>query len=141
MEKRNKSLRNVSSVSGGMGVFYLSKRRTLYFGDKSIVHICDASKWVGIHSVCIKRFWPSPISSPTSRSRRSQSAPFQLAILVICIEFRVPQRHSAGSVPCGWYLCSTAYVEVRVLYTYTANNPTWTSLDMYASRALHDLCT
>lgn len=41
--------------------FYLSKRRTLYFGYKSIVHVCDASKWVGMHSVCIKRFWPSPV--------------------------------------------------------------------------------
>lgn len=45
------------------GVFYLSKRRAVYFGHKSIVHACDASEWVGMHSVCIKRHWP-PLARP-----------------------------------------------------------------------------
>lgn len=52
-----------SSSLGVMGVFYLSKRRAVYFGHKSIVHACDASEWVGMHSVCIKRHWP-PLARP-----------------------------------------------------------------------------
>lgn len=36
-------------------IFYLSKRRVVYFGCKSIVHACYASEWLDVHSVCIKR--------------------------------------------------------------------------------------
>lgn len=32
-----------------------TKRRVVYFGYKSIVHACDASEWLDMHSVCIKR--------------------------------------------------------------------------------------
>jgi len=38
-------------------LFYLSGRRAVYFAHKSIVHACDASEWVSMHSVCIKRHW------------------------------------------------------------------------------------
>lgn len=67
-----------SGSLGVMGVFYLSKRRAVYFGHKSIVHACDASEWVGMHSVCIKRHWP-PLARPKPHfhSRNSLPLPYQ----------------------------------------------------------------
>lgn len=57
-------------------IFYLSKRRAVYFDHKSIVHACDASEWVGMHSVCIKRHWP-PLARPKPHfhSRNNPSPP------------------------------------------------------------------
>ncbi|KYN18170.1 E3 ubiquitin-protein ligase mib1 [Trachymyrmex cornetzi] len=42
----------------------LNERRAVYFGYKSIVHACDVSEWVGMHSVCIKRHWPPLATNP-----------------------------------------------------------------------------
>lgn len=63
-----------SSSLGVMGIFYLSERRAVYFGHKSIVHACDASEWVGMHSVCIKRHWP-PLASQTPFPLLQQPSP------------------------------------------------------------------
>lgn len=54
---RSPSSGRVSEHRGEL--FYLSKRRAVYFGYKSIVHACDALEWLDMHSVCIKRSMPA----------------------------------------------------------------------------------
>ncbi|KYN35268.1 hypothetical protein ALC56_10443, partial [Trachymyrmex septentrionalis] len=61
----------------------LNERRTVYFGYKSIVHACDASEWVGMHSVCIKRHWPPLATNPFRCSGASTLLYRRTCIVVI----------------------------------------------------------
>lgn len=101
-----------------MGVFYLSKRRAVYFGHKSIVHACDASEWVGMHSVCIKRHWP-PLARPKLHfhSRNSLPLPHQSFPLFRRVDLGISTNMysaTAGTVQCI-FNCKSVQTAVEII--------------------------
>ena len=65
---------SMAEVSNLGDFLFGRKGGVVYFGYKSIVHACDASQWLDMHSVCIKRsrrrarepqtLFPRPARSP-----------------------------------------------------------------------------
>lgn len=107
-------------------LFYLSKRRVVYFGYKSIVHACDASKWPDMHSVCIKRSMaalarPKPYFQPawyTSSTLSRPLLPFRSALLYCdsCMKLVPCARTNWHTVSVIFRLPARARFLLRILY-------------------------